>query len=100
MSSAIAIVLGFRYFDFQGSDGWQIRSFKIDYITPYVENSEDRRGSLVNQVAAPLSAVNSLTELPALCELETASRPGRNNKPEIQVVGVKFLRAVSLFPKG
>lgn len=86
-------------------NGKPMSGLTVNYINEYRDNDANNEGYKPTKISVPADLADEFLKrfksvgLPALCELEFGTRPGKDNKPAIVVNGVKVISHVQVFPK-
>lgn len=90
---AKVMVVGLKTYNFENQQGQKIEGAKVSYISDLESNKSNEVGYLPIQASVPLNLVTSLKEIPGIYEVKYDMVPGRNNKPEVTVVGFDFINS-------
>lgn len=77
----------------------------VNYVNDYRDSDEKSEGYKPTKISVPAELMEQVFKqfqsagLPAMCELDFGTRPGKDNKPTVVVNAVKVLQKVALFPK-
>lgn len=71
----------------------------LHYLTDYREDSDKEMGFKPIKVTVEDAIFDVVKKggAPALYSIDTRTRPGKDSKPTLTVVGVKFVKAVEIF---
>lgn len=96
------LVLSAKRFDFKNDAGEQVTGSSVTYLD--VEggsiNEPNRRGVEPLTIAAPIEVFQQFDQVPGFYSLDFRQRPGKNGRPTLTLVGVKFDRAFSFSAAG
>lgn len=95
MSTERVILLHTSAYDFipQQGNGERLKGLKLQYITDYIEKSENAQGTPIMMATAPIEAREGLRAVPGVYEVDFRMRPGKDNKPTLTPVSVEFISA-------
>lgn len=73
----------------------------IWYVNDYRDDSDKSFGYKPTKVSAAPDMLEKLrgAKLPSICDLDFGSRPGKEGKATLTLVGMKSVKAVELFDK-
>lgn len=90
------IILAKKSYDFTNEDG-RVKGCKIMYLTDENNNEEDLMGHTPFIVSISDDIIcDKVDKLPALYDLSFSMKMGKNNKPEIALKDVKFVKELDL----
>lgn len=90
------IILAKKSYDFTNDDG-RVKGCKIMYLTDENNNEEDLMGHTPFIVSISDDIIcDKVDKLPALYDLSFSMKMGKNNKPEIALKDVKFVKELDL----
>lgn len=90
------IILAKKSYDFTNDDG-RVKGCKIMYLTDENNNEEDLIGHTPFIVSISDDVVcDKIDKLPALYDLSFSMKIGKNNKPDIALKDVKFVKELDL----
>ncbi len=93
MSIERVILLYASTYDFvpTGGDGSRLKGMKLQYITDYIEATENAQGTPIMMATAPHEAKTGLGAVPGVYEIDFRMRPGKDNKPTLTPVSLAFV---------
>jgi hypothetical protein len=93
MSIERVILLYASSYDFvpTAGDGSRLKGLKLQYITDYIEHTENAQGTPIMMATAPLEAKSGLAAVPGVYEVDFRMRPGKDNKPTLTPVSLAFV---------
>lgn len=90
------IILAKKSYDFTNDDG-RVKGCKIMYLTDENNNEEELMGHTPFIVSISDDIIcDKVDKLPALYDLSFSMKMGKNNKPEIALKDVKFVKELDL----
>ena len=90
------IILAKKSYDFTNDEG-TVKGCKIMYLTDENNNEEDLMGHTPFIVSISDDIIcDKVDKLPALYDLSFSMKMGKNNKPEIALKDVKFVKELDL----
>lgn len=90
------IILAKKSYDFTNDEG-RVKGCKIMYLTDENNNEEDLMGHTPFIVSISDDIIcDKVDKLPALYDLSFSMKMGKNNKPEIALKDVKFVKELDL----
>lgn len=90
------IVLGVKSYQFENDKQEKIEGAKISYVLENKASKSNENGHLPMQSTVSLDFLKTLNVVPGVYELEYGMVPGRNNKPQLDITGFKFLKEVNI----
>lgn len=89
------LVLGARRYSFKDDAGELVEGVTMHYLAEPVE-SRDEIGYLPLSISAPVQVFRELRSLPAYADIDFRQRPGRNGRPQLVAVGLRYLGEASI----
>lgn len=90
------IILAKKSYDFTNDEG-RVKGCKIMYLTDENNNEEELMGHTPFIVSISDDIIcDKVDKLPALYDLSFSMKMGKNNKPEIALKDVKFVKELDL----
>lgn len=91
------LILAARRYSFKDeTSGRLVEGTTVNYVTGDAQESADSRGLATLTISGPLDVMASLRDLPGVYEVDFKQRPGKNGRPQLQLVGVQFVRALDV----
>lgn len=90
------LITGYKSYDFKNEGGEQVQGCKISYLgnKPSIKTGEI--GWTPMQVTCKNNILVDVTEVPGLYNAEFEMVPGRNNKPELAIIGFDLIKPIRL----
>lgn len=92
------LVLSAKKYDFENKSGERVQGVKLSYVNKKstVRKYEYGNPPLIVNCSNGLIDDKIISNLPAICELDFEQVVGKNNKPELVLVGSEFVANVDL----
>ena len=91
------LVLSAKKYDFENKEGKRISGVKLSYVSKIsVREGEFGNPPLIVNCSNDVLDEKIVSNLPAVCDLEFEQVVGRNNKPELVLVGSELVAPVDL----
>lgn len=89
------IILSARRYEFKDDKtGELVKGCSVDYVTGDLANTETQRGAFPLTITAPPDVFGQLQAVPGAYEMDFKQRPGRNGRPTLQLVGLRFKQSL------
>ena len=85
------LLLSARRYSFRDDAARQVEGVTLSYLTGEREEGQDRRGLEPLTITGGLEVFSGLQEVPGLYEMGFRQRPGKNGRPTLQVVSVRYV---------
>lgn len=90
------LILGTKSYSFENDKNERIEGAKISYILENKSMKENENGYLPLQTTGKLEILGQIKEVPGVYDVEFGMVPGKNNKPQLEITGFKFIKSCDL----
>lgn len=90
------LITGVRSYDFEDKDGRKIDGAKVSYLGEKSSVKQNETGFTPMQISVKKELLQELETIPGVYNLDFDMVPGKNNKPELAIVGFEFLKEVDI----
>lgn len=71
-----------------------VRGVTFEYLTGDTGDGVDQKGASVMKITAPSEVFGQLQAVPGVYDMDFKQRPGKNGRPSLQLVGIKFKQSM------